>query len=72
MYRLLTSISDRRSFDLLVKEYGAESARLSSEDDLNEVIDIYFRRVGVNVDDVDEARARFYPAFREGWYGGKG
>lgn len=76
MWKLKTSMSERINFDEMARESGRESARVLSNNDLDvadaeqiarEVFQIDLEESLIEVDDVEEARARFIDAFVQGY-----
>lgn len=76
MWKLISSMSDRIDFDRMARESGRDSARVLCDNDLDvvdaervarEVFRVDLEEGLIEVDDVEEARARFIPAFVQGY-----
>ncbi len=75
-WNLSGSMSDRIEYDRMAREAGQDSARVLNDDDLKivdakqvawEVFEADLSAGTVDVDDIDEARARWIDAFMKGY-----
>ena len=69
-YFLATSMSDRINFDTEAEQFGEECATIGNTPKLSLSIFKEHREAfmeGIEVDDVEEAIARFKHAFSKGW-----
>ena len=75
-WKLSSSQIDRIEYDRVAREAGKASAQVLSDEDLEkvdaqqvarEVFEADLQAGLIDVDDIEEARARFVPAFVEGY-----
>lgn len=67
MYRLSSNMADRLIFDEAVRIWARECVQHAEGPLTKAALEAYFRGLDVEVDDAEEARARFDDAFIEAW-----